>query len=298
MKKLLPWLLAALVALVALEGAALAENALTPDILPYSTKDSYLSFGDPYPTPTPGIEASSFLVQPEATEAPWAYPISLELLADHDDLIKLVNKENLLTKEYPAKDEPHALVPLSVRKTSGAAIEGRKIASDALVAMFAAAEADGIKLYVESGYRSYSTQATMYDRRLKSIGKDDGVVQMPGASDHQTGLGFDVISWAWRDSKLNTKFAETAEAKWMAANCMDFGFIIRYPDGKKDITGIMFEPWHLRYVGVEVARYMMDNSLTLEEFTIEWKSAIVAHKNTSGQPSTNQGQGAADSFSF
>jgi LAS superfamily LD-carboxypeptidase LdcB len=120
-------------------------------------------------------------------------------------------------------------------------------------------------------------------------------------SDHQTGLGFDVISWAWRDSRLNAGFAQTGEAQWMAAHCADYGFIVRYPEGKEEITGIIFEPWHLRYVGAEVAQYMTGFALTLEEFTVEWKSALVEYGAQSGrsQPADDGGgKPADDSFSF
>ncbi len=283
-------------ALAAGGAAAGASNVLTPDILPYATGDSAFAFAQPDDSPDPAVIPTP---TPIPAEIPWTYAISREILADQDDVIRLVNKESLLEKEYPPEDDTHALVDAAVRKTSSSAIKARVVASDALDAMFAAAEADGLKLYLHSGYRAYKTQATMYENRIKNIGRDDGVVQKPGASDHQTGLGFDVISWAWRDSKLNAKFAKTEEAKWMAEHCPNYGFIIRYPEGKEDITGIIFEPWHLRYVGVDVARYMTECALTLEEFTIEWKSAMAEH-NALTSLGDGQGQQGAekDSFSF
>jgi len=198
--------------------------------------------------------------------AEWTYPVSQDTLEDALDVLVLVNKENLLDKTYPPEEE---LVAVDVRKTSSSKIQGRIIAADALKLMFEAAEADGIKLYLLSGYRSYRTQDVMHYNRVEKMGYDDGVVQLAGASDHQTGLGFDVISRSWIDSKLNPKFAKTEEAQWMAANCARFGFIIRYPEGKEDITGIIYEPWHLRFVGVEAASYIMQSGLTLEEFTQE-----------------------------
>ena len=140
--------------------------------------------------------------------------------------------------------------------------------------MFEAANDEGVKLYLKSAWRSWSTQNTMYYNRLKKYGYDDGWVIKPGASDHQTGLGCDVVSYAWRDKGMNEKFAQTTEAQWMALHCAEYGFIIRYPEDKVDITEINYEPWHLRYVGIPVATYIMENGLCLEEFHEQLKEAI------------------------
>ena len=202
----------------------------------------------------------------------WVYPIAREILEDPEDVLRLVNKENLLGKSYP--DEA-TLVKTTVRKVSNSAMQLRDLCNEAMQRMFDAADADGITLYLHSAYRNFRTQEVLYYNRLKDNGgKDDGVVQKEGASEHQTGLGADVISKAWIGKKFNVDFADTDEAKWMAANCARFGFIIRYPEGRTDITGIMYEPWHLRYVGVEVAQYMTEKGLTLEEFAVEAALAL------------------------
>jgi len=219
---------------------------------------------------------------PTATEAPpampgaeadaWAHPIPREILEDPLDLLRLVNKEFLLDKTYP---DESTLVKVTVRKVSGNEMKLRGVASEALSAMFDEAAADGVTLYLHNGYRDYQTQSVMYYNRLKANnGKDDGVVQKEGASDHQTGLGADVISKEWIGSKFNAQFAKTKEAQWMAANGSRFGFIIRYPEGKEHITDIMYEPWHLRYVGAEAARYITEKGYTLEEFTQERMAAL------------------------
>lgn len=230
---------------------------------------------------TPSGEVNAETVNPVEAQPEWTYPISREILADELDVIRLVNKQNLLDKEYPPEK---TLVKATVRKTSSSTMTVRDIVADALTEMFAAAEADSVKLYLHSAYRSYRTQSTMYANRLERIGKDDGVVQMPGASDHQTGLGVDIISKAWiSEPRLNTRFASTKEAQWMAENCFKFGFVVRYPEGeeKQAITGIMYEPWHLRYVGIEVATYMTQNALTLEEFTEEYRAELLAYDTQS-----------------
>lgn len=211
----------------------------------------------------------------------WTYPVPLGEL--QKEYIRLANTDNLLPSDYIPKN----LVKIKVKKTSSSAIQMCDFVSEALDAMFAAALDDGITLYAHSGYRSYQTQKTMYYNRLeKNNGKDDGVVAFPGSSDHQTGLGIDVISKAWIGKRFNSEFAQTEEAQWMAAHCAEYGFIIRYPEGKEDITKIIYEPWHLRYVGLESAQYMMSNGLTLEEFTVQWQKALSDFQGNGGD--TNQ----------
>ena len=114
----------------------------------------------------------------------------------------------------------------------------------------------------------------MYENRLAKYGYDDGWVTKPGASDHQTGLGCDVVPRNWTDRGMNEDMAREEETQWMAEHCAEFGFILRYPADKEDVTEINYEPWHLRYVGVPVATYIMENGLTLEEFHVELEIAV------------------------
>lgn len=217
-------------------------------------------------------EAQMIEMEPKAAQ--WVYPIPYDLLMTSDYIV-LTNKENLLSEDYIPPD----LVKLTCKKISSDPIQMREVAANALSDMFAAAKEDGIILYAHSGYRSYRTQKTMYSNRLKkNNGKDDGVVAYPGSSDHQTGLGIDIINKAGIGKKFTTAFAETKEGKWVAENCWNYGFVIRYQKNKEDITQIMFEPWHLRYVGVQVAQYMHENDLSLEEFTAEWKEAAAEYQ--------------------
>ena len=205
----------------------------------------------------------------------WTYPIPYELLMNSEYLV-LVNRGNLLDKDYIPSD---LVTDLSCRKVSYDKIQMRQTAADALCVLFDAAKADGITLYAHSGYLSYQTQNTMYFNRLKKMnGVDDGIVQYPGASEHQSGLAIDVINKAGIGKNFtNDAFAPSKEGRWLAENCWDYGFIIRYPKDKEDITGIKYESWHLRYVGVQVAQYMRDHDLCLEEFTEEWKEAVAAY---------------------
>ena len=203
----------------------------------------------------------------------WTYPIPYHLLMT-SDYIQLINRDNLLEEGYVPED---LVDDLSCRKVSYDAIRMRETAANALYTMFQAAEEDGIYLYAHSGYRSYRTQKTIYNNRLASRGYDDGIVQYPGASEHQSGLAIDVINKAGIGRNFtNDAFLNSKEGKWLAENCWDYGFIIRYQEDKEDITGIGYESWHIRYVGVQVAQYMRDQHLSLEEFTEEWKEAVAA----------------------
>ncbi len=127
--------------------------------------------------------------------------------------------------------------------------------------MAAAAVNDGLYLYVNSGYRSYDEQYMLYYNYAleRGVAEADRVSSRPGHSEHQSGLCFDVNS-------TDFSFNGTAEARWIAANCADYGFIIRFPKGKEDITGYEYESWHIRYVGVDIAKDMTSKGLCLEEY--------------------------------
>lgn len=152
-----------------------------------------------------------------------------------------------------------------LRKASNTSMQLREDAYAALVMLFSGAENEGIELYLRQGYRSYEDQAARYENAV-TRGETDGVPQA-GQTDYQTGLAAMVVSKDWRVKTLAAEeFAQTAEYQWIAANCARYGFVIRYPEFKEDLTGAAFEPWHLRYVGSEIANYMNSRNLCLEEF--------------------------------
>lgn len=223
--------------------------------------------------PAPGVCETYFIFSGEAPDAGItfsdgvpAFPVPQEIMKDAGDVLILVNRDNMLDSSYPPKDDLHALESAKVPKTKNEEMLVRKTAHDALKALFAAAREDGANLLLHSANRSHYKQAVQYELRMKDLGYDDGYVQMGGASEHQTGLAFDIVNKAWVGKRFNNEFAKTKEGQWMAEHCAKFGFILRYPNGKMDITGIRYESWHLRYVGKEVALYIMENGLTLEEF--------------------------------
>lgn len=120
---------------------------------------------------------------------------------------------------------------------------------------------EGLNLYIGSDFRSYSYQVDVYESYCETYGwqQADTFSARPGYSEHQTGLTIDC-------NTIDDAFGQTEEAVWLADHCADYGFIIRFPDGKEDITGYQYEPWHIRYVGVDIAREIMSQGLCLEEY--------------------------------
>lgn len=133
--------------------------------------------------------------------------------------------------------------------------------SSAFASMKKAAAADGISLFIVSGFRSYSYQASLYNRYVARSGQKeaDRYSARPGHSEHQSGLAIDLNS-------ANSSFAGTKEAVWLAKNSWKYGFIVRYPKGKESVTGYMYEPWHMRYLGRENAEMVYKSGLCLEEY--------------------------------
>lgn len=225
------------------------------------------------PADEPG-EAGPKALSPSA-EAPAHKPSLEETIQDvdgvptvtnPDDLTVIVNKQRSLPPDYIPADlvEPNVPFPFEEK------VEKRMLraeAARALEALFLKAEMDGIKLYAVSGYRSYHTQKSLYETYVQTQGAEHAAAfsAVPGKSEHQTGLAMDV-SGADSATRLEQSFADTPEGQWLEANCADFGFVIRYPKGKEEITGYAYEPWHLRYVGTQIAEEVMSRGITLEEY--------------------------------
>lgn len=130
------------------------------------------------------------------------------------------------------------------------------------------AEIEGFIITAFSSYRSYDYQKQLYERYVKKDGKDnaDRYSARPGYSEHQTGLAFDVGEVGRENLWLTEEFGETPAGKWLMENAHKYGFILRYPKGKEEITGYMYESWHYRYLGVELATKVKESGLTLEEY--------------------------------
>lgn len=176
-----------------------------------------------------------------------------------------LNKGNLIlvNKYYYLKDNyiPDDLVTLTNKYNGGTNNMMRKDAANAFMEMVDAALLDNIILKNMSAYRSYNYQVNLYDKYVQKDGKEaaDIYSARPGYSEHQTGLCTDI-------NDISSSFEGTDASNWLVDNAYKYGFILRFPKGKEDITGYTYEPWHYRYVGKNAAKIIHDNDLTLEEY--------------------------------
>ena len=178
----------------------------------------------------------------------------------------------VVSKEHPlasAEYVPASLSRPNITLNSAKSSEEQSLRSDILTPteeLFAGAKTAGFDVMLASGYRSYALQKSYFDNYARVSGEAEAnkFSAHPGQSEHQTGLAFD-ISLTNRSCYLETCFAETEAAKWFAAHAYEYGFILRYPSDKTDITKYQFEPWHFRYVGKDLARALHDSGLTLDE---------------------------------
>lgn len=173
---------------------------------------------------------------------------------DDDGLLRLVNRDEKITKNYVPRDLVKPDVPTN-KKDQQESIYMRAEAARALEDMFAAAKTEkGYTLLAVSGYRAFGLQQVMFNNKVAAVGSKEKAwrtVAPAGASEHQLGLAQDVICDTYR--YLNSGFADTQEGKWLYENCHRFGFILRYLKEWDDITGYAAEPWHFRYLGINHA---------------------------------------------
>ncbi len=191
---------------------------------------------------------------------------SIGLDIEPDSISVFVNKEYALPESYV----PENLVIPDIKFYGGVNNDKNKLrqeAAEAIEKMFCEALDDDIVLYGVSGYRSYARQKEIYEKnvRMRGIQATNKVSAAPGHSEHQTGLAMDISSKSLGGA-LTEKFGDTPEGKWVAANCYQYGFIIRYPENTEQITGYSYEPWHIRYVGTEISEYIHNENITLEEY--------------------------------
>ena len=136
-----------------------------------------------------------------------------------------------------------------------------------------AAYQHGYKIDIMSGYRTYEYQDNLYNKSLQEKGYADTFrsIAKPGCSEHQTGLAIDICIYHDGKCYIEHEIENTAELSWLKNNCAQYGFILRYPKEKEDITGYNYEPWHYRFVGVELATKLYEEDITLEEYYLKDK---------------------------
>ncbi|MDF2921793.1 MAG: D-alanyl-D-alanine carboxypeptidase family protein [Paenibacillaceae bacterium] len=185
---------------------------------------------------------------------------------DPDSVAVIVNKQLALPDNYKPDDLVYPDVAFLFKEKMEKRML-RKEAATALEQLFAAAEKDGNRLAGVSGFRSQATQRILFNQYVQKDGEEKAKTYsaVPGHSEHQTGLAIDV-SGITGQCAVEDCFDGTPEAKWLAKHAHEYGFIIRFPKGKEEITGYQYEPWHIRYVGVKLAKDMTDRGVTLEEY--------------------------------
>lgn len=187
----------------------------------------------------------------------------------------LINKDNLIDENFM----PDNMVNVEP-KIKGSVDPNRKIllvkeAYDKFLQLQKDALRCGINLHISSGHRSYEYQQKVFDHYVESIGIEETKkrVALPGSSDHHSGLALDYFSFRKNEDGSIYPYSDIKESdiefRWIEENCYKYGFIIRYPKGKENITNVMFEPWHIRYVGLELATKLSNESKTLEEYYIQ-----------------------------
>jgi D-alanyl-D-alanine carboxypeptidase len=181
----------------------------------------------------------------------------------------LINKTHPLSSSYVPPDLVNVLdYGLPCTHGADSSVNDLRLpAAEALKSMFDAASAQGYTLYCASGYRSYALQESIFESNVSTYGEDyaNTFSARPGQSEHQTGLAMDITSES-AGFALSSSFGSTAEGIWVAQNAHKYGFIIRYPAGAESITGYQYEPWHLRYLGVDLATAVYNSGLTYEEY--------------------------------
>jgi len=209
------------------------------------------------------IDAGSGLppqTEPVTTEA------GSEVVGNPYEQLVLVNKSHALPQDYHPDDlvVPDVRFPFAEDHPKK---QMRSFAASALEDLFQASNEAGLDLFAQSGFRSHGRQDSIFASNVSDHGLEaaNNFSARPGESEHQTGLSMDVTS-PDVGYQLVEEFGETDEGQWLKENAHEFGFIIRYPEGKEDITNYQYEPWHLRYVGEKAATEIASQGITLEEY--------------------------------
>ena len=257
----------ALLLLFILAGLAIGF-AVTEKRKPAEPTTNAVSEVETEPQTEPPTEAQTAAPEPTTAKAP---PVSLPQSADGNPVTVSPDGDNweltLVNLQYR--------LPEDYKPTLQAAVEGSSVQLDARVApfyaeMYTAAKADGCTLTPYSGYRTFARQQENFDRKVayyvsQGLSEAEATAQtqtriLPaGASEHNMGFAMDIVS-------ASADFISTKEFSWLSAHAHEYGFILRYPENKTEITGVMYEPWHWRFVGKEAAAEMQKSGQCLEEY--------------------------------
>lgn len=205
------------------------------------------------------ISGLDTLPEPNITEEP-VWDMHYDITSD-ESLTRIANKERRTDSGYIPADL------VSVNVSSNGNVQLRKEAAVQLEVMFEASQQDGISLYLISGYRSYERQTQLYEYYCEKYGTEeaDRMDAVPGVSEHMLGLSVD-LGTADHAYELEDGFALTSAYAWLVEHSYEYGYVLRYPQGKEEITGTAFSPWSFRYFGVDTAKRIHDSGLCAEEY--------------------------------
>ncbi len=238
-------------------GKRVGEKKVPANIQQVSVEENMIQYPtDGYEAAVNELEADKFIDESSAD--------ATNMNAINKDIL-LVNRDNRLPENYKVT---LLTLPDGVNRAAEEAYEP-------LCDMLAAGRKEGLVFEICSSYRDVERQKELFNEDVEALMRAgytyrDAYEEVaretmpPGCSEHSTGLAFDIVSLGYQ--MLDSGQEKTAENKWLQEHCMEYGFILRYPKGKEEITAINYESWHYRYVGVEVAQYIMENGLTLEEY--------------------------------
>ena len=289
----------AVITVIALMGCQDKDPAPKPENTAMATTDVHTDTQRPAATDTntvqPTTQEKVTDTPPATTDKPSVTESSKPSVTNTDTGTTNTNKEPYVSKNDTAsfsKDQwymilvnpDHAIPDGLIDSLDFATIRSNeknwkidaRIADD-MKAMIAAAKADGVELIFCSVFRSIERQTTNFNNyvearmkehhdwtREQAIEYTSHIIAVPGTSEHHTGLAADIVTPSYQ--RLNEGFAKTAAFKWLYAHCAEYGFILRYAKDKQDITKIIYEPWHYRYVGKEAATIIMNEGICFEEF--------------------------------
>lgn len=242
------------------------NRAKSDDASDYSKNQSQTS--DENSSADDTTDSSNESSEPTSPELPDTFvtPTGVTLDANFSRLL-LINGKNPLPDDYDTKVRDYLVEIDPEYRNNDYVTQIHKDVYPYITAMVAAANAEGVNLKVWSPFRDYATQKYLFQNQVNKQGGDEDkaatIVARPGTSEHNTGLCADF-------NMANDGFESTEMFTWMCENAEDYGFILRYPEDKIDVTGVIYESWHWRFVGINNAREMNDLGLTLEEY-IEMK---------------------------
>lgn len=218
-------------------------------------------------TPEPTIVIDPTI---ESTILPTETPEIIEVedpvdITSDNSITRLISTTFPIDKTYVPSD----LIEINVIRKNGTP-KLREEATNALEEMIQASEEAGLKVRVLSAYRSYAEQESLYSYYYNTYGEEwaSEIDDHPGASEHQLGLAVD-LTQEYSNCDLQACFADTEVYAWLSKHAYEYGFIERYPEEKKEVTGIIYSSWHYRYVGKEEAKKLYESQLTMEEYYLD-----------------------------